>query len=113
MFLCGPNWGDRSLWYGHDSYTVRRTLIGAGLTGQEAYNLWEEGPREVYFFIEEHPDMVFSEWLVSIVKPKPTLLNKVGNFFSAGTDCTCCLGWRIALAVGLLPLSFYLGAIYA
>jgi hypothetical protein len=71
------------------------------LTDAEAYELCETGAENLYYTNREKGwNNVFIE---TRLKPKKTWLNKVGEFPTKFTDCTCCLGYRIwaALVLGL------------
>jgi hypothetical protein len=69
-------------------------LVHYGLTDGEAYELCETGAENLYYTNREKGwNNVFIETRLA---PKKTFLNKVGEAFAQGTDCTCCLGYRIA-----------------
>lgn len=75
--------------------TFCHQLIMYGLTDKEAYELCETGSENLYYTnIEKGWNNAFIETRLA---PKKTIWNKIGEAFSVGTDCTCCLGYRIGL----------------
>lgn len=90
--------------------TVMDQLLAAGVPEDKAFRMAaSEDSFELYTYIQEHPTMVFSEWLVKNVQPQKTWLNNVGEFFVRGTECRCCMGYRIAIALALCPVFYILG----
>lgn len=93
MNICRPKFRDFP-WAEYPDFCHQ--LKQYGLTDQEAYLLCETGSENLYYTNKENGwNNLFIETRLS---PKKTFWNKVGEFFSAGTDCTCCLGYRIGLA---------------
>ena len=58
---------------------------------------------ELYWYFQENPNAVLPESVAAWIAPRKTLLNRIGEIASYGTECTCCLGYRIwiALFVGI------------
>lgn len=84
-------------------------LEACGMNKAEAYDLYEQGPSEIFYYFQEHPHAVCSEWLLNMVKPEKTIYNRIGEAFAYGTECRCCLGFRIAFAVAAWPVFYLLG----
>ncbi len=77
-----------------------------GLSDEEAYALCETSSENIYYTNRENG---WHNFLIETkLKPTKTIWNKVGEFFAQGTDCTCCLGWRVGIA---LVLGLFVGFI--
>jgi len=50
---------------------------------------------ELYWFLKENEKEICQEGLIESISPQKTWLNRIGELASYGTDCVCCLGWRI------------------
>jgi hypothetical protein len=108
--LCQPD--HMSRWAYVDRFSMVELLRQAGIPHDLAYRLYEEGPEEIHWYLVDNPHLVVSEWVTSVVAPKKTWTNKIGEFFSTGTTCVCCLGWRVGLALLGWPVFFFLGVLY-
>lgn len=88
MNLCRPNHGKLTL----EEITASTVLLPA-----DALALLHD-EYELYWYLKENPNIVVPEGVWSKIQPKKTVLNRIGEFASFGTDCVCCLGYRIYAA---------------
>ena len=86
--LCKPN---------HGSLTIDETVAASRLLPIEGLRVLHN-EYELYWYLKENPNIVVPEGVWSKIQPKKTVLNKIGEFASCGTDCVCCLGYRIYAA---------------
>ena len=110
--FCTPNFishfGSPEAYHAHMPGIVAQ-LEACGMSKSEAYDLYEAGPEEIWYYFKETPNVCISEWLIKMVKPEKTLYNKIGEAFAYGTECRCCLGYRILFAVAAWPVFYLLG----
>jgi hypothetical protein len=101
-----------SRWGYVDRHSIVELLRQAEVPMETAVQLYDAGPKAIYDYLQENPNIVVSEWVMTTVQPRRTLSIAVGQFFSAGTMCRCCLGWRVALGLLGWPLMFLLGRVF-
>jgi hypothetical protein len=91
-------------------FDLRATNNIAGFTEQANYTASQ------WRTLIETDRLCYSEGTAKLLAPRLTLWNNVGlsawKAFSVGTDCSCCLGWRVFIgSVFLLTTGFLLGAL--
>jgi hypothetical protein len=70
--------------------------LAIGLSSLAARNVGNSF--ELYWYLKEHPQDPRPDGLMEAIAPQKTWLNRIGELASYGTDCVCCLGWRIIVS---------------